>query len=205
MKPTNTSNVDVRQMAFDLMFEQEAPLGAMLNPESIVIVTLPRVVMDDPLPAPEKVKSVFDLFFSKDSQRLPVQSDQALPTFVQEKINPDEFPNTGTSNYNWTEDEVRLMHLGMLDHYIGNLGRKPVKSRETKLEALEWIFGEPKIHSYKCVWRLGREVRTSVLTQSIPFTFYCACHLTGHDAEAIQTSIQASLLAAGESDLLDHI
>ena len=204
MKPTNTS-VDVRQMAFDLTFEQEAPHGAILKPESIVIVTLPRVVMDDPLPAPEKVKSVFDLFFAKESHRQPVQSDQAQPTFVEEKINPNEFPNTGTSNYNWTEDEVRLMHLGMLNHYIGNLGRKPVKSRETKLEALEWIFGEPKIHSYKCVWRLGREVRTSVLTQSIPFTFYCACHLTGHDAEAIQTSIQAELLAAGESDLLDHI
>ena len=61
MKPTNTS-VDVRQMAFDLTFEQEAPHGAILKPESIVIVTLPRVVMDDPLPAPEKVKSVFDLF-----------------------------------------------------------------------------------------------------------------------------------------------
>ena len=204
MKPTNTS-VDVRQMAFDLTFEQEAPHGAILKPESIVIVTLPRVVMDDPLPAPEKVKSVFDLFFAKESHRQPVQSDQAQPTFVEEKINPNEFPNTGTSNYNWTEDEVRLMHLGMLDHYIGNLGSKPVKSRETKLEALRWIFGEPKIHSYKSRWRIGREVRSSVLTKSIPFTFYCACHLTGHDAEAIQTSIQAELLAAGESDLLDHI
>lgn len=199
---------DDRQMGFAFSFEPAVLHGAAVetqsDPKLTIDVPVPRVLDSAMLVPPEKVKSVFELFFSKKSLEMLPQSELQSPV-IERKFDPKDFPNEGRNNFDWTEDDMVKMHQGVLDTHLEIFVSKPPSSRGKKLMALEWFFSEPVIHSHKKGYSLGRLVDKPVLTSNIPFTFYCACRLTGCDPEAIHAHIEALLRSTGDMDLLDQI
>ncbi|MEQ6436312.1 hypothetical protein V8Z74_14960 [Comamonas sp. w2-DMI] len=199
---------DDRQMGFAFCFEPAVLHGAAVetrsDPVRMIDVPVPRVLDSASLTPPEKVKSVFELFFSKEPLDLLVRNGQQN-TSNERKFNPKDFPDQGKSKFDWTDDDIVKMHQGVLDTHLEVFASRPPSSREKKLEALDWIFSEPVIHAYKKGFVLGRQVDKPILTSNIPFTFYCACRLTGCDPEAIQAFVEANLQSTGDLDLLDRL
>lgn len=209
MAMTSSSNAGSHQLSFLFDFEPEVPLGATdsvaVNKPVTLEMPVPCVLADAPLTKPEKVKSVFDLFFSSLAIREEMRGKEIPPAEVIRKFDPDDFPNIGENDFEWTDQEIRLLHMALLDWSVDTFNAKRPSGRKSKVEALRWIFGEPEIHSVRESIVLGRKVKRHVLTQSIPFTFYCACHLTGHDPEVIQSSMESLLRSTDELFLLEEI
>lgn len=194
--------IDSRQIGFEFEFTPEAPLGAFGGfdqiPKATITIPAPKVLADDPLPAPAKVKSVFDLFFEAQAQR---EALRLTKPSVKRKLIPDDYPDIGRSNFDWTEQEMIRLHALLLDTQVEVFAGNRT-SRESKIEAIDWIFGTPDISSERFTKEVDVQASTNGFDHNIPFTFACACHLTGHDPEEMQTLIKQYLRETGQSHLL---
>ncbi|QXW20156.1 hypothetical protein KXJ72_17795 (plasmid) [Comamonas aquatica] len=191
----------MRQLSFDF-FAQHPPLEVTQakTEQARVAVPVPTVLIGEPVPMPEKVRNVFDLYFD---------GEPAVQTVIKKeerKFAPTDYPDVGMSNFEWTDGEIIELHISLLDYYTGSLlNTRSILGEKAKLEVLTWIYGEPEIQGYKWKCIDGKQTKFAILTKYIPFTFYCACHLAGADADVIKKSVQCHLAKRGELGLLDQI
>lgn len=202
MSTRNIQSPDSRQRGFDFEFLPEAPLGAAAGFDQASLVTIsipvPRVLVDGPIQPPAKVKSVFELFFEGHSHREALKSSPVTP---KRKFEPKDYPDSGESNFDWTEQEMIRLHGQLLDQHIDVFSSNRT-SRESKVDALPWIFGEPEVQRERVSSDVVSYALAHGFEHNIPFTFACACYLTGHDPDEVRSLLKQQLLDSGDADLL---
>lgn len=202
MSKRNEPTPDSRQTGFDFEFSQDHPLGALaefIEAKTVTVsIPVPSVLDGEPLPPPAKVLSVFDLFFSAQAEREELKL-KALER--KRKFEPKDFPDFGGSNFNWTDQEMISLHAQLLDLHLDVFSSNRT-SRRSKINAIPWIFGQPDVQRENISSVVVNQALAQGFDDNIPFTFACACRLTGHDPDEVRSLLKLHLLEAGESELL---
>lgn len=205
MSKRNTPSVNSRQTGFDFEFMQEEPLGTpadFIKANTVTVsIPVPSVLAGEPLLPPAKVLSVFDLFFLARAER---EALKLKPLKQERKFNPQDFPDFGGSNFVWTDQEMISLHAQLLDQHLDVFSSNRT-SRESKVDAIPWVFGKPDVQRERVSTEVVRQALAQGFDDNIPFTFACACRLTGHDPEEIRTLLKQKLHEAGETELLELI
>lgn len=207
-----------RQLSIDFTFtekESAAPDQAPeldllslleLNGQGTEALVIDKVLPEtEPLEAPKKVLTAFDWRELREIEAMPKEAEAVQDVKKGVGFRPDDYPDRGTNYFTWKDEHIVRLHEALLEHFVCMFSKQYPAKQEHKLEALEWIFGEPKVHSYRTEIVHGRKVQKAVLMRDIPFTFECCCHLTGTDPSTIQHAIELALKANGESHLLEKI
>ena len=205
MSKRNVPSVDIRQTGFDFEFMQEMPLGTPADFIQANTVTVsfpvPSVLVGEPLLPPAKVLSVFDLYFLAQAER---EALKLKPLKRERTFDPQDFPDFGGSNFDWTDQEMISLHAQLLDQHLDVFSSNRT-SRESKVAAIPWIFGQPDVQRARVSSEVVRQALAQGFDDNIPFTFACACRLTGHDPDDVRTLLKQKLHEAGESELLELI
>lgn len=109
---------------------------------------------------------------------------------VQPLTGEDASPLRGIdipANYDWTDDDIRDVHHGLLLYRL-----KLLRSRgngSEKAEALTWIFA----HDVFCIEKRihgGKLINQPIRMDQIPFTFQTCCRLNGYDYETVRETVE---------------
>ena len=205
MSKRNIHFVDSRQTGFDFEFMQEEPLGTpadFIQAKTVTVsIPVPSVLAGESLLPPAKVLSVFDLFFLARAER---EALKLKPLKQERKFNPQDFPDFGGSNFVWTDQEMISLHAQLLDQHLDVFSSNRT-SRESKVDAIPWVFGQPDVQRERVISEVVSQALAQGLDDNIPFTFACACRLTGHDPNEVRSLLKQQLLEAGENELLELI